>query len=107
MERREAVFGGDELLFWRLISELRYKKKKSAEDFIRLNKCKIHDNPGGPTSQKNSFPLRPQNQEIQDTSSELLILLTDLETVSAPPRFSVNKHRLYKRGELYTHKQTI
>ena len=25
------------------------------------------------TSQKNSFPLRPQNQEIQDTSSELLI----------------------------------
>lgn len=27
-----------------------------------------------PTSQKNSFPLNPQNQEIQETSSELLIL---------------------------------
>lgn len=25
------------------------------------------------TSQKNSFPLSPQNQEIHDTSSELLI----------------------------------
>jgi len=25
------------------------------------------------TSQKNSFPLNPQNQEIHDTSSELLI----------------------------------
>lgn len=29
------------------------------------------------TSQKNSFPLSPQNQDIQDTSSELLILLTN------------------------------
>ncbi len=27
------------------------------------------------TSQKNSFPRNPQNQEIQDTSSELLIFL--------------------------------
>ena len=27
------------------------------------------------TSQKNSFPRRPQNQEIQLTSSELLMLL--------------------------------
>jgi len=27
------------------------------------------------TSQKNSFPRRPQNQEIHDTSSELLIFL--------------------------------
>jgi len=26
-----------------------------------------------PTSQKYSFPRRPQNQEIQETSSELLI----------------------------------
>lgn len=25
------------------------------------------------TSQKNSFPLNPQNQDIHDTSSELLI----------------------------------
>lgn len=25
------------------------------------------------TSQKNSFPLSPQNQEIHDTSSELLM----------------------------------
>lgn len=28
------------------------------------------------TSQKNSFPLSPQNQEIHETSSELLIFLT-------------------------------
>lgn len=28
----------------------------------------------GVTSQKNSFPLREQNQEIQETSSELLIV---------------------------------
>jgi len=27
------------------------------------------------TSQKNSFPRKPQNHEIQDTSSELLIFL--------------------------------
>lgn len=27
------------------------------------------------TSQKNSFPLSPQNQEIHDTSSELLMIL--------------------------------
>jgi hypothetical protein len=27
------------------------------------------------TSQKNSFPRRPQNQEIHETSSELLIFL--------------------------------
>lgn len=27
------------------------------------------------TSQKNSLPRRPQNQEIQDTSSELLIVI--------------------------------
>lgn len=27
------------------------------------------------TSQNNSLPLRPQNQDIQDTSSELLMVL--------------------------------
>lgn len=29
----------------------------------------------GLTSQNNSLPLRPQNQDIQDTSSELLMVL--------------------------------
>lgn len=29
------------------------------------------------TSQKNSLPRRPQNHEIQDTSSELLIFLVE------------------------------
>lgn len=30
----------------------------------------------GLTSQNNSLPLRPQNQDIQDTSSELLMVLS-------------------------------
>lgn len=33
-----------------------------------------HSQVGKPTSQKNSFPRREENQEIHDTSSELLIL---------------------------------
>lgn len=36
------------------------------------------------TSQKNSFPLSPQNHDIQDTSSELLILLTNQHSRSEP-----------------------
>lgn len=36
-------------------------------------KCFIHKAKTSLTSQKNSFPLRLQNHEIQDTSSELLI----------------------------------
>jgi len=40
-----------------------------AQHKLKLNKQYVL------TSQKNSFPRRPQNQEIHDTSSELLIFL--------------------------------
>lgn len=41
----------------------------------------------GLTSQNNSLPLRPQNQDIQDTSSELLMVLP---TTTAAPSLTVH-----------------
>jgi len=37
------------------------------------------------TSQKNSFPRRPQNQEIHETSSELLI------SINQPATYALHK----------------
>lgn len=47
------------------------------------------------TSQKNSFPLSPQNQEIHDTSSELLIsehLQWDMKTLVYDPAIKRRIH---------------
>lgn len=41
------------------------------------------------TSQKNSFPRKPQNHEIQDTSSELLIFLRQKKPVERQSRYYV------------------
>lgn len=40
-----------------------------------LNAFPFMQREAGLTSQNNSLPLRPQNQDIQDTSSELLMVL--------------------------------
>jgi len=44
------------------------------------------------TSQKNSFPRKPQNQEIHDTSSELLIVKTPQKSVHKIHKYVITYH---------------